>query len=115
MKKVLKGKDEAPKVTMPKITVSILHALTESESKKRLKGLIDSSLRQNGAIVSDSSINWNGRENSFSFRAQGVKISGSIIIKERSLTIQVKLPLSLLPFKHMIANRIKKQVENILK
>src|SRR5580658_5340364 len=99
---------------MPKIHLSVPHALAQEEAKLRLVNLIAESRAQFGAHVSDVSEAWNGCVDSFSFRALGFSVSGKLDVQASQLLIDIDLPFAALPFKGRVESEILSRARQLL-
>ncbi len=99
---------------MPKINLSVPHALGEEEAKKRVASLIADSRAKFGAHISDASESWNGPVGNFSFRAMGFAIAGKLEVKPSELLVNIDLPFAALPFKGRVESEILAHARQLL-
>jgi hypothetical protein len=99
---------------MPKINLSVPHALGEEEAKKRIASLIADSRAKFGANVSDVTESWTGLVDNFSFRAMGFSIAGKLEVQASQLLIDINFPFAALPFKGRVESEILTHARQLL-
>jgi hypothetical protein len=99
---------------MPKIHLSVPHALGQEEAKKRVVNLMAESRARFGVHISDASEAWNGCVDSFSFRALGFSVAGKLEVQAAGILIDIDLPFAALPFKGRIESEILSHARQLL-
>jgi hypothetical protein len=99
---------------MPKIHLSVPHALGEEEAKKRVVNLLADSRAQFGGHISDITEAWTGCVDSFSFRALGFSVTGKLEVQAIQLVIDIDLPFAALPFKGRVESEILTHARQLL-
>lgn len=96
---------------MPKFNVSVPHSLERSEAVDRLKGFSDK-VRSDAAVeLTEVEENWDDSGNlKFSFKAMGMKISGSLIASQSDVTVNGELPFAAAMFRGAIESQIKDKI-----
>ncbi len=94
--------------------VTVNHKLTSAEAKDRISKLVFALKKQYKDKITNISESWNGYKNDFSFRMQGMKIVGNILVTENNVTVNGKLPFMAMPFKSMIESTIKEKASELL-
>jgi len=95
--------------------VTVAHKLTPLEAKARISQLVFALKKQYKDKITDISENWNGDKNDFSFKMQGMKIAGNILVTGKNITVNGKLPFMAMPFKSMIESTIKEKASELLR
>jgi hypothetical protein len=99
---------------MPRIHLSVPHALGQEEAKRRVTNLLAESRAKFGAHASDVTETWNGHMNNFSFRALGFSVSGTLEAQPSQLVIDIQFPLAALPFKGRVESEILSRARELL-
>ncbi len=99
---------------MPKVTVTVPHALSEDQAVKRLKHRFGDLQRRFGDSVSDFEEQWDGNVLSYRFTTLGVKVQGTVAAADSNVTVTAELPLLAMPMKGTIENQIRGELEKIL-
>jgi len=99
---------------MPKINLSVPHALGEEEAKRRVANLIADSRAKFGAHISDVTETWTGNVENFGFRAMGFSIAGKLEVQASQLLIDISFPFAALPFKGRLESEILTHARQLL-
>jgi hypothetical protein len=99
---------------MPKMHLSVLHALGEEEAKRRVVNLIAESRSKFGAHISDLIETWNGSVDNFSFRAMGFAVAGKLEVQSSQLSIDIDFPFVALPFKGRVETELLSHARQLL-
>ncbi|MGA2748066.1 MAG: polyhydroxyalkanoic acid system family protein [Verrucomicrobiota bacterium] len=91
---------------MPKINLSVPHSLGQEEAKRRITGLIAQCRDQFAGKISDVAEAWNGYVDTFSFRAMGFGVSGTLDVQPASISIAMTIPLAAFALKARIESEI---------
>ena len=99
---------------MPKLNVTVPHALGTDEARSRIQGAIAEAMGRYGDRVSDVQERWEGDRGEFSGRAMGFKLSGSIDVRPDAVEIRGDLPLAASMFKGQIEAMIRERATKLL-
>ncbi len=99
---------------MPKSTVTVDHQLGKDEALIRIKGLLVQAKAQYGDRITDLQENWTDDGGTFSFRAMGFKISGSLAVAAKNVVITGDYPFAAMPFKGTIEATLRDRAERLL-
>lgn len=99
---------------MPKSTVTVEHQLGKDEALARIKGLLAQAKEQYGDRITDLEEHWSGDGGTFSFRAMGFRISGSLTVSDRDVVIVGDYPFAALPFKGTIEATLRERAQRLL-
>ncbi len=99
---------------MPKSTVNVPHQLGKQEALERIKSILVKAKEQYGDRLTDLQENWNDDGGTFSFRAMGFKISGSLKVTDTDVEIVGDYPFAALPFKGTIEATLRERAERLL-
>jgi hypothetical protein len=70
--------------------------------------------QQGGDRISDLQETWTEDGGTYSFKARGFKVSGSIEVRETEVEIDVDYPLAARPFKSMIESTLRDRAQALL-
>lgn len=99
---------------MSQIKIVIPHAITKSEALARIKKLLKDVKRQYGKQISDLKENWEGDTGSFSFKALGFLVAGTINVGAKQVKLAGDLPWQAALFKGKIESVIKERAKSLL-
>jgi hypothetical protein len=99
---------------VPKSTVTVQHELGKDEALNRIKGILGQAKEQYGDKISDLQENWNDQGGTFTFRAMGFKIGGSLLVTDTDVQITGDFPFAALPFKGTIETTLRERAERLL-
>jgi hypothetical protein len=99
---------------VPKSTVTVPHQLGKQEALERIKSILVKAKEQYGDRLTDLQENWNENGGTFSFRAMGFKISGSLKVTDTDVEITGDYPFAALPFKGTIEATLRERAERLL-
>lgn len=97
---------------MAKFNVVVDHETERQQAVTRLKTFSDRIREEAPVEVSEVEENWDDSGNlSFSFKAMGFTISGSMVTCDQKVTVVGKLPFAALPFRGAIESQIAEKVK----
>ena len=99
---------------MPKLNISVPHALTEDEALGRIKGMLTDLKRENEGTFSDLTEEWTGNGGRFSVKAMGMKVAGGLTVLADRVELNGDLPLTAAPFKGRIEQLVRERMERLL-
>ncbi len=100
---------------MPKSTVTVHHSLGKEEALNRIKNILVTAKEQHGDRISDLQEHWTQDGGTFSFRAMGFKISGSLKVTDHEVAITGEYPFAAVPFKGTIESTLRERAERLRK
>jgi hypothetical protein len=96
---------------MPKFNVSVPHGLPRDQAVDRLKGFSEKVREDTPVELTDVEENWDNDGNlNFSFKAMGMKISGSVVTSDSEVAVNGDLPFAAAMFRGAIENQIKEKI-----
>ena len=96
---------------MAKFNVVVQHEIQRELAVTRLRGFADKIRGDTPVEVSELEEVWDENGNlTFSFKALGFKVSGSMVTCESKVTVVGNLPFAALPFRGAIETQIADQV-----
>ena len=99
---------------MPKSTVVVPHQLGSDEALERIKGILGKAKEQYGDRITDLQENWTSTGGTFSFKAMGFKISGTLAVTDSDVEIVGEYPFAAIPFKGTIETMLRERAERLL-
>lgn len=99
---------------MPKMSIDIPHTLGKDEARKRVQGMISNMKDQYGDRISDLHEDWNGDTGTFSFKAMGMSVKGSLKVTDDDVKVDGDLPWAAKPFQGTIEATIRERAERLL-
>jgi hypothetical protein len=99
---------------MPKLNMKVSHRLSQDEALERIKGLLGQVKQQFADKVSDLRESWNGSNGEFSFKAMGLAVSGTLVVRGAEVELNGNLPLAAYPFKGKIESTIRERATALL-
>jgi hypothetical protein len=90
--------------------MQISHALGREEATRRIK----EQLAKAGDLVNDLDQQWQDHTLTFRFKAMGFGVSGTLVVEEAAVKIDVELPLAAAMIKGMIEQRLRQEVAGLL-
>lgn len=100
---------------MPKMNVTVPHQLGRDEALGRLKNLLTDMKQQYGDRVTDLNENWTDAGGTFSFKAMGFKLSGTLNVTDTEMQLNGELPWAAKPFQGTVETTIRERAERLLK
>lgn len=99
---------------MAKLNMTVQHHLTQAEAEKRIKNLLGEVKNQFADKISDLREQWNGPQGTFSFKAMGFDVSGTLTVKSSEVELDGKLPFAAGLFKGKIESKIRERAQQLL-
>jgi len=99
---------------VPKSTVTVPHTLGKDEALTRIQGILVKAKEQYGDRITNLQENWTSDGGTFSFKAMGFKISGSLTVTDKDVQIVGDYPFAALPFKGTIEATLRERAERLL-
>lgn len=99
---------------MPSLKLSVPHKLGAEEAKKRIARLVTDLKKHAAGMISDVQESWNGEHATFSFKAMGFTISGTLDVAADKVDIEIVFPFAALPFKGKVENEITTRARALL-
>lgn len=100
---------------MPKMNLTITHALSQEEAMTRVTTLLPELKRQHGDKISNLQERWSGNRCDFSFSAMGFGVSGDITVQSDSIVLNGSLPFAASFFKGKIEETIRAKAKEVLR
>jgi hypothetical protein len=95
---------------MPRLSLTIPHTLGREEATRRIK----EQLPKARELASDLEEHWQDHTLTFSFKAMGFKVSGTLVVEDSAVQLELDLPLAAMMFKGMIEQRARQEIAGIL-
>ena len=99
---------------MPKVNVTVPHALGTAEARSRIEQAIAEARTRYADRVSDLSERWEGDRGEFSARAMGFNVKGRIAVGPDQVEINGDIPLAAAMFKGQIEAMIRERATKLL-
>ena len=100
---------------MAKFNVVVVHEIHRELAVTKLRGFSDRMRDEVPVEVTEVEEVWDDRGNlSFSFKAMGFRVSGSMVTCETKVTVIGTLPFAALPFRGAIENQIADKVREAI-
>ncbi|MGA2034865.1 MAG: polyhydroxyalkanoic acid system family protein [Thermoguttaceae bacterium] len=103
-----------PQATMPKITLDIPHSLGRDGAVRRLQGKIAALLAAYQSHLSEVCEEWHDGKLTFSGRALGMKIAGTLAVDDDRVHLSADLPLAAALMKGKIEGQVREQIGKML-
>lgn len=100
---------------MAAMNMSVDHDLSEAEALKRIKKLLGETKKRYGDLVSDLQEKWKGNEGTFSFKAKGYPLAGTVLVTSENVVLQGEVPWALSFMKSKIEKIIRARADELLK
>lgn len=95
---------------MTRLTIAVVHLLSQEEALVRVKLLIGEAKAQYAGMISGFCEEWSGATGTFRFTAMGLPVSGIVVVKSASVECVGDLPLAASFFKERIEAEVRKRV-----
>jgi len=100
---------------MPKLNMETPHELGQEEAVHRLKHGFSFVKSSFAGQLSDVSEQWDENRLAFGFKAMGMKVSGNVLVEDSAVKLDADLPLAAVMFKGLIEQRIRTELDRLLK
>ena len=99
---------------MPKLKIDVPHKLTRQEAEGRIKNLLSETAKKFQDKITNLEENWSGGKGTFSFKAAGFAVSGTLEVKDQIVVLDGNLPLAAVFFKTKIESKIREEASRLL-
>ena len=99
---------------MPKMNVTVPHALGLETANERLKGFMGKIKEKYQSQVSNLEESWAGNTLNFGFTTFGFPIKGAVNVEQNQVVLDGDLPFAAMMFKGKIEQEIKDQLARLL-
>lgn len=94
--------------------MNVPHQLSQDEALGRLKNLLTDMKSQYGDKITDLQENWSGDGGTFSFKAMGFKLSGTLQVTGSEMNLDGDFPWAAKPFQGTVEATIRERAERLL-
>lgn len=99
---------------MPKMNVTVPHQLGTEEAMRRIQNLLTDMKRDHADQISDLQENWTDHGGTFSLKAMGFSLKGSMDVTPDSVSVEGDLPFAAVPFRGKIESMLKERAAELL-
>lgn len=99
---------------MPALNMAVPHRLTQDEALTRVKTLLGEVKAQFADKVTNLREDWSGNVGTFSFKASGFAVSGTLTVNASEVKLDGSLPFAAAMFKGKIVNTLRERAETLL-
>ncbi len=99
---------------MPKMNVTVPHQLGTEEAMRRIQNLLTDMKRDHSDQISDLQENWTDHGGTFSLKAMGFSLKGSMDVTPDSVNVEGDLPFAAVPFRGKIESMLKERAAELL-
>ncbi len=99
---------------MPSMSVTVPHFSTQEDVTARLKGLLERAKERNQDKVQDLVEQWNDHTLTFSFKAYGFDVGGTVVVEPQTVRVEAKLPFAAMMFKGKIEQALRDELTRAL-
>jgi hypothetical protein len=99
---------------MPKLTMTVPHALGQQEALERLQERFHAAIQSYGDRVQGLEQQWNDNALTYRFQAFGVSVNGSARVEPSEVTVVMEMPLMASMFKGTIEKQLREELGRIL-
>ena len=94
--------------------MSVGHKLSQKEALARIQKLLGEAQKKYADKISDLHEEWDGNAGTFSFKAMGYSVSGTLTVEEKQTKLDYDLPWTASFFRGTIEEKIREQAEKLL-
>lgn len=95
--------------------IELPHNTTREAARKTVESRLGQLLAQFGGMANEVEHEWKGDVLSFSAKARGLSVKGTIEVTDSDVVIDGKLPLMAMPFEPKIRALVAKEAESIFR
>ena len=99
---------------MPQFSTEVPHQMTQEEAIERLKGFLDQVRERYAKEISEIDGTWSGNVLTYSLTTYGIKIDGTLTVREDSVRMEGNLPFAAMMFKGKITDSIRTALEKAM-
>jgi hypothetical protein len=99
---------------MPKMNMTVPHALERDEVERRLKGLLDKIKERHGDKFSNFQEEWGESHGTFSFTTYGFSVKTTVKAEEQHVKLDAELPFAAMMFKGKIEQEVRETLTRVL-
>jgi predicted NBD/HSP70 family sugar kinase len=99
---------------MPHVTMEIPHTLGQDEALRRLKAKTDLLSAAYGSQVSDLQQQWNDNVLTYSFKAMGIAVQGTLTVEPADVKLDAELPWVAMAFRGTIESKVREELGKLL-
>jgi hypothetical protein len=100
---------------MPRLTLEHPHELDQDEAVRRLKEKFAAAEAEHGHRLSHFERNWQDHCFTFSFRALGMSVSGTVSVEPRRILLDAQIPFAAMLMKRSIEDRLHGELNTLLR
>ena len=90
------------------------HGMTRQEARDAVDTLLPTLMQRHRDSVSDARSSWRSDVLSFSFKARGFDIKGSLEVTDTRVILDARLPFLARPFEGAIRSNVERELDRIL-
>lgn len=99
---------------MPKLSVSVPHALGQAEAARRLGGFMDAIKSRYADQIKITEQNFGETSGTFAFKTMGMSVAGNVDIGDEQVTVNCDLPFAAMMFKGKIEKEMRDSLAKVL-
>lgn len=99
---------------MPSVNIVVPHTHGQQSAFDKLHGFMAKMKEQYRDQVSDLQESWQGNQLSYSFKTFGMKVSGTVDVRDQDVAVKADLPLAAIMFKGKIEEEIRGTLQKVL-
>jgi hypothetical protein len=87
---------------MPTMKLRVPHALSREKAVCRVQTLLEESIADRGGEFDSIDLAWTNHSATFSCRARGITVTGSLDVAPDAVAVRAKIPLAALPLRGQV-------------
>ena len=95
--------------------IAVPHHTDKENARRIVEKRVDELERQYGSYASDIEKQWSGDMLTFSGKAKGFQLKGTLEVTDSEVIVDGKLPLIAKPFESRIKNTVEKEAEQMFR
>ena len=99
---------------MPSMNVTVTHALGAAEAQRRMESVLPDLKTRFADFIQGLDESWTGGVNTFTLKAKGMTIPGTVTVTDDSASLQAELPFAALFFKSTIESALREEATKLL-